>query len=95
MAIINISIPDKMYKDAKKYMTAKQFSSFSELIRQKLRDTLYPELTENGFTKEFEDQVLEAMKEPRDEAIEWDGKTPFDKFVLEHPPRYVKDNVQQ
>lgn len=61
---INISLPKGMYQDAKKYMQQKRFASISELIRNALRGMLYPNLTENGFTPEFEDMVLESAKEP-------------------------------
>jgi Arc/MetJ-type ribon-helix-helix transcriptional regulator len=49
-----------MYKDAKRVLATKRFSSVSELIRDALRKTLYGEVTQNGFTKGFEDYVLES-----------------------------------
>lgn len=52
-----------MYQDAKKALVAKRYSSVSELIRDALRKTLYSEITENGFTKEFENYVLESSQE--------------------------------
>ena len=64
LTTINISLPKSMYKDAKVMVTKRGYSSVSELIRDTLRNLLYPNVTENGFTKEFEDQVLEAAKEP-------------------------------
>jgi len=64
LTTINISLPMDMYKDAKKALTAKRYSSVSELIRDALRKTLYGEITQNGFTKEFEDYVLESARDP-------------------------------
>ena len=64
LTTINISLPMDMYKDAKKALTAKRYSSVSELIRDALRKTLYEEVTPNGFTKEFEDEVLASAAEP-------------------------------
>jgi len=63
-----------MYEDAKKMLESKGYASISELVRDALRKTLYrkEELTVNGFTKEFEDEVLKAASE-REE----------DDFVLE------------
>jgi Arc/MetJ-type ribon-helix-helix transcriptional regulator len=58
-----------MYKDAKKAQIAKRYSSVSELIRDALRKTLYDEVTPNGFTKEFEDHVLESSHEPEKNDI--------------------------
>lgn len=58
MTTINISLPKKMYEDVKHAVKAKQYASVSEFMRDALRKILYPEITENGFTKEFEDEVL-------------------------------------
>lgn len=69
LTTINISLPTDMYKDAKKALTAKRYSSVSELIRDALRRTLYAETTENGFTKEFEDYVLRSAGEPQEKDI--------------------------
>ncbi len=55
---INISLPISMYTEAKKVVSKRGYSSISELIREALRGILYPNLTENGFTPEFEDEVL-------------------------------------
>jgi Arc/MetJ-type ribon-helix-helix transcriptional regulator len=60
LTTINISLPEDMYKDAKRVLATKRFSSVSELIRDALRKTLYGEVTQNGFTKGFEDYVLES-----------------------------------
>lgn len=60
---INISLPTSMYTDMKKALVKRSYTSVSELIREAVRTLLYPsKLTVNGFTKEFEDQVLAASK---------------------------------
>lgn len=58
-----------MYKDAKKAVSLRGFSSISEFIRNALRNSLYPKLTENGFTEEFEEEVLKSAAEPIDNDI--------------------------
>lgn len=63
---INISLPKQMYEDAKKMLAARRYSSISELIRDALRKHIYEGLTVNGFTKEFEDEVLRVAAEPDD-----------------------------
>lgn len=63
---VNISLPASLYKDIKKTIKERGYSSVSELVRDAVRRTLYPKLTENGFTPEFEERVLEAAKEPID-----------------------------
>ena len=82
MATVNISLPDNMYSEAKKFLAKRGYSSLSELIRDTLRHVLFPRVTENGFTPEFEDVVLEAAKEPVSKSRVWDGKSSFVDFVL-------------
>ncbi len=80
-----------MYLDAKKVLTQKGYTSISEFIRDALREKLYPNLTVNGFTPEFEEEVLRIANNPNEEYIEWDGKTPLGEFILTHPPKkFVK-----
>jgi Arc/MetJ-type ribon-helix-helix transcriptional regulator len=75
MMTINISLPKPMYADAKKKVLQKRYASISELVRDGVRKILYPELTVNGFTKEFEERVLAAEKEAdAGNVIEWNGK---------------------
>jgi Arc/MetJ-type ribon-helix-helix transcriptional regulator len=87
---VNISLPKSMYAEAKQMVSRRGYSSISELIREALRGVLYPNLTENDFTPEFEDEVLRRAAEPITNAIAWDGKTPFVKFVLSHPTKNGK-----
>jgi Arc/MetJ-type ribon-helix-helix transcriptional regulator len=75
MMTINISMPKAMYADAKKKVAARRYASISELIRDGVRAILYPNITVNGFTKEFEDSVLKSEKEAdAGNVIEWNGK---------------------
>lgn len=77
LTTINISLPVDMYKDAKRALIAKRYSSVSELIRDALRKTLYGEITENGFTKKFEDLVIEASREPEKNDIVFKSEQDF------------------
>jgi Arc/MetJ-type ribon-helix-helix transcriptional regulator len=79
---INISLPTEMYKDAKLHVKRRGYASVSELIRDAVREWLYPRITINGFTPEFENQVLKAEKEPRENHRVWNGKGSFSDFVL-------------
>lgn len=74
-----------MYAEAKRIVSKRGYSSISELIREALRNVLYPNLTENGFTPEFEEEILRRSAESENNDIEWDGKTPFTEFVLSNP----------
>ena len=69
---INISIPTQMYKDIKAVIKEQGYASISEFVRSSIRNHMYPRITENGFTPEFEDEVLEAAKEPIDENKVWE-----------------------
>ena len=71
MKTINISLPENLYNETKKLVKGRGYSSISELMRDALRHILYPHLTENGFTPEFEDMVLESAKEPIEQSKEW------------------------
>lgn len=84
MTTINISLPTGMYDDIKKVLAQKGYSSVSELVRDSLRDILYPTKTLNDFTPEFEDRVLEASKKPQKKDMTWNGKGSFTDFVLKH-----------
>lgn len=68
MMTVNISLPVSLYKDIKKTIKDRGYSSVSELVRDAVRKVLYPDLTKNGFTPEFEEMVLEAAKEPIDRS---------------------------
>lgn len=84
MMTINISMPKGLYSEAKKKAKRYHYASISELIRNALRWWLSDEdLTVNGFTPEFEEEVLKAEKEAdKENVIEWDGKGSFTDFVL-------------
>lgn len=69
-----------MYQDAKRMLSKRGYASISELIRDVLRDELYPEVSENGFTPEFEERVLKAAKEPISEAKTWKNTKDIDKY---------------
>lgn len=94
LTTINISLPRDMYKDAKRALATKRYSSVSELIRDALRKTLYGEITQNGFTKGFENEVLASAAESRKD----DTKLRTDKEVgdyfrhLKVPKRYIKSS---
>jgi len=80
MTTVNISIPDNMYNEAKKLLAKRGYASLSELVRDTLRKTIYPGVTENGFTPEFEDMVLEADKEPVDKSKVWKSERDIDNY---------------
>lgn len=79
---INISLPKAMYEDAKKYIKVRKFTSMSELVRNSLRGLLYPELTENGFTPEFEEKVLKSAAEPLEKGYVLETEKEIDDYFL-------------
>ena len=80
MITINISLPTDMYKDAKRVVLSRRYSSISELFRFALRGILYPEITENGFTKKFEDEVLASSAEPRKKNLVWESEADITSY---------------
>ena len=88
-------MPKGLYAQAKAQAKKYHYSSVSELIRDALRWWTNDNLTRNGFTPEFEEEVLRREKEPLENDIEWDGVTPFTQFVLSHPPKNVKNKIRR
>lgn len=88
---INISLPKNLYIDAQKAVADKGYSSISELFRDALRRLLYPGLTENGFTPEFEAEVLRREKDPNQKIYTWNGKGSFVDFVLKTGRKNAED----
>ena len=84
---INISLPTALYADLKKAVSKHRYTSVSELIREAVRNWLYPRTTVNGFTSAFENRVLAAAKEPLSKSRKWDGKGSFTDFILNTPKR--------
>lgn len=90
-------MPKGLYVQAKAEVKKYHYNSVSEFIRDATRKLLYPELTENGFTKQFESMILRREKNmDKYDTVEWDGKTPFTEFVLNNSPKkHVKTKVRR
>lgn len=67
-------MPKGLYVQAKAEAKKYHYNSVSEFIRDATRKLLYPELTENGFTKQFENMVLRSEKSSTKNDIVWVGK---------------------
>lgn len=94
---ISVSIPNDLKQEAQRAVDAGVYPSLSHIVSIGIRQVLPKtkrrvtrRLTVNGFTPEFERQVLLAEKEPLDQALEWDGKGSFTKFVLKNSKRIHK-----
>lgn len=79
-----------MYEDAKKSLSRCGYSSISELVRSALRDTLYPKLTVNGFTPEFEEMVLKAEASPREKDKVWRTEKDIDLYFASLKNKFHK-----
>lgn len=79
---INISLPKSMYQDAKRILSMRGYASISELIRDALRKTLYPRITENGFTPEFEEAVLQSAAESKKNDIHLRTNKDIENYFL-------------
>lgn len=69
-----------MHEDIKRFLMQKGYASISEFFRDAARDKVYPEITENGFTSEFEEAVLAAAKEPRNKSKVWRTEKDIDEY---------------
>lgn len=87
---VNISLPKGLYQDLKKTMAERGYSSVSELVRDALRKIVYPGLTENGFTPEFEEMVLQVAKEPIDESKTIETDEDLERYFRELHKRVEK-----
>jgi len=87
---INISLPRSVIQDAKKHMARRGYASFSEFIRAAIRKEVYPELTENGFTPEFEAEVLRSASQPRKNDMIFKNHKELSDYLLhfKYPKRY-------
>jgi len=84
---VNISLPTSLYADMKKTVSKRRYTSVSELIR----NWLYPRTTVNGFTPEFENQVIASAKEPRKNDIVLTS----DKEIRDYFTKLVKPHASQ
>ena len=75
-------MPKGLYAQAKAQAKKYHYNSVSELIRNALRWWMNDNLTRNGFTPEFEEEVLRREKEPLKNDIKWGGEGSFVDFVL-------------
>lgn len=91
---INISLPKKMYEDIKRAIKVKSYTSVSELIRASVRKSLYEEVTENGFTPAFEDQVLESAMEPEENDEVWETEDDVRKYFSQLREELQNKNVK-
>lgn len=89
---VNISLPASLYKDIKKTIKERGYSSVSELVRDAVRRVLYPELTENGFTPEFEEAVLRSARESVDEKDVWETPEDIDKYFAKLHKKHQKQD---
>ena len=70
----NISMPRGLYDQAKAQAKKYHYNSVSELIRDSLRWWMNGNLTRNGFTPEFEEEILRRSRQSKKNDIEWNGK---------------------
>ena len=75
----------------KKTVSKRRYTSVSELIREAVRNWLYPRTTVNGFTPEFENQVIASAKEPRKNDIVLTS----DKEIRDYFTKLVKPHASQ
>lgn len=75
-------MPSELKKAINQLVARGWYASISELIREGTRRVIEtsPKLTVNGFTEEFESEVLKAAKEPIDKDLVWETGEDIDKY---------------
>lgn len=94
---INISLPEKLYKTAKKLVAEGKYHSISEVLRAGLRRVIYDadKITENGFPGWFEDAVLESAAEPVKKDAVWETKEDIDMYFKKLHKRIAKRKLKK
>lgn len=94
---INVSIPTKMYKRAKKLVAEGKYHSISELIRAGLRRTFDEanQITVNGFPGWFEDRVLESEGQPEEKDKVWESEKDIHRYFKKFHKKLGKKIVEQ
>jgi Arc/MetJ-type ribon-helix-helix transcriptional regulator len=78
---INVTMPKGLMGELKQLVVAGWYTSVSEVLRSGARQIVTNEkLTINGFTREFEDEVLKAAAEPVDYSKVWESDKDIDAF---------------
>ena len=78
---INVTMPRGLMEKVKQLVSGGWYTSVSEVLRTGARRVLSDEqLTVNGFTREFEDEVLKAAAEPVDYSRVWETDKDIDAF---------------
>ncbi len=80
--IVNVSMPNELKNAIDQLVASGLYTSVSEVVREGTRLVIKssPKLTVNGFTEEFEKEVLEAAKEPIDESQIWETKEDIENY---------------
>ena len=81
---INISLPKKLLQDARFAVKREGYSSLSEYVRASMRRNLYfePGYTVNGFTPEFEEEVVRSAAEPEGDDVVLETKKDIKNYFL-------------
>lgn len=87
MNTVNISLPENMYKDVKKMLSGRGYSSFSEFVRDALRKILYSGAAESGFSREFENEVFKSTAQSPRKDIVLKTDQDIDKYFRKFPKR--------
>ena|SRR3990167_7666866 len=79
---INVTMSKNLMDLTKQWIAQGWYTSVSEVVRSGVRRLAADkeQLTINGFTREFEDEVLMAAAEPVDYSKAWESEEDIDRF---------------
>lgn len=86
-------MPDELKKAVNQLVSRGWYASVSELIREGTRRIIEtsPKLTINGFTEEFENEVLKAANEPVDKSMVWENEADIDNYFDNLKLKYKRE----
>lgn|SRR3989344_5912898 len=79
---INVTMPKGLMSAVRELVASGWYGSISEVVRTGVRYVAQQQqpLTVNGFTPEFEEEVLKAATEPVDYSKAWESDKDIDEF---------------
>lgn len=84
-----------MVDEVKKIIKKRGYATMSEYVRDILRDSIYPRLTENGLAPAIESDILQSASEPVENDIVLDTDEEVRNYFtkLNHPKNRRKHSV--
>jgi len=84
LTTINISLPEKMYKDVRSLAKNQSYSSVSEVVRDALRKLMNTSYSIDSTPQYLVDAAIAAEKEPVQDDVMLESEEDIDSYFLNH-----------